>query len=119
MPYSRFRREEKSLRDLLARERTVLANERTLLAYIRTAIGLMAAGGTVLTVFPENGALRILGIALMALGGAAGAFGGWRFSVVAGHMRGLLAESGDDLAAPDGDASRSVGTGSSGGEGRG
>ena len=45
MPYSRFRREEMILRDLLARERTVLANERTLLAYVRTAIGLMAAGG--------------------------------------------------------------------------
>ena len=38
MPYSRFRREEMILRDLLARERTVLSNERTLLAYIRTAI---------------------------------------------------------------------------------
>jgi putative membrane protein len=89
MPYSRFRREEMILRDLLARERTVLANERTLLAYVRTAIGLMAAGGTVLTVFPENLAMRTLGISLLIMGVGVGVFGSWRFSVVAGHMRRL------------------------------
>jgi len=33
-----------SIRDRLARQRTVLANERTLLSYIRTALGFFIVG---------------------------------------------------------------------------
>ncbi len=77
------------LRDHLARDRTVLANERTLLAYIRTAIALLAAGGTLLTVFPTSLTLRALGGLLIVLGIVVPIFGGWRFTVVAGHMRGV------------------------------
>jgi putative membrane protein len=95
MPYSKVKREEMTLRDHLARDRTVLANERTLLAYIRTAIALLAAGGTLLTVFPGNLPLRILGFLLLVLGVIAAIFGSWRFSVVAGHMRRLGVDSPD------------------------
>ena len=42
-----------------------------------------------LTVFPENLAMRTLGITLLIVGVAVGFFGAWRFSVVAGHMRRL------------------------------
>jgi putative membrane protein len=75
------------LRDHLARDRTVLANERTLLSYIRTAIALLASGGTLLTVFPASLTLRAIGGLLIFAGIAITIFGGWRFTVVAGHMR--------------------------------
>ena len=89
MPYSRIRRDEMTLRDHLARDRTVLANERTLLAYIRTAIALLAAGGTLLTVFPGNLPLRGLGFLLLVFGAVVAAVGSRRFAIVAGHMRSL------------------------------
>ena len=92
------------LRDHLARDRTVLANERTLLAYIRTAIALLASGGTLLTVFPASLSLRAVGGLLIVLGIAITIFGGWRFTVVAGHMRavgtGCETESEDEEARP-------------------
>ena len=78
-----------TLRDHLARDRTVLANERTLLAYIRTAIALLAAGGTLLTVFPGNMPLRILGFLLLVFGVITAVVGSRRFAVIARHMRSL------------------------------
>ncbi len=104
MPYSKFRSDQMILRDHLARDRTVLANERTLLAYIRTAIALLASGGTLLTVFPASLSLRAVGGTLIVLGIAITIFGGWRFKVVAGHMRAVGTEcdieSGDEEARP-------------------
>lgn len=47
-PYSRFRDQDLTLRDLLAIDRTVVANERTLLGYVRTTLALLAAGGSLL-----------------------------------------------------------------------
>ena len=87
MPYSKFDADEMILRDHLARDRTVLANERTLLAYLRTAIALFAAGGTLLRFFPDSFSLRVLGVLLLLMGAVVVVLGGWRFTVVAGHMR--------------------------------
>ncbi|MEZ6117805.1 MAG: DUF202 domain-containing protein [Pirellulaceae bacterium] len=43
-----------TLRDTLARDRTLLANERTLLAYARTAIMLGVSGVTLIKLYPES-----------------------------------------------------------------
>lgn len=66
-PYSRFSREQLSLRDELALDRTILANERTLLAYLRTALALILAGVTFLH-FAEAMWFSIVGIVSLALG---------------------------------------------------
>jgi putative membrane protein len=95
MPYSNVRHDEMTLRDHLARDRTMLANERTLLAYIRTAIALLAAGGTLLTVFPGNLPLRGLGFLLLVCGAIMAIVGSRRYSIVAGHMRRLGVSSSD------------------------
>jgi len=97
-PYAHVRRDEMILRDHLARDRTVLANERTLLSYIRTAIAMLAAGGTLLTVFPGNLALRVLGFAAIGLGLVVAVIGVWRFCVIASHLHAIGA---DDLEEPE------------------
>lgn len=43
-----------TVRDTLARDRTLLANERTLLAYVRTAIMLGVSGVTLVKLYPES-----------------------------------------------------------------
>ncbi len=58
---------ELPLADRLALERTALANDRTLLAYVRTALGLLAAGVTVLKLFASNG-MQMVGYILIASG---------------------------------------------------
>ncbi len=68
MPYSKINPDDMILRDHLAYDRTVLANERTLLSYIRTAIALLAAGGTLIKIFPDDQAILSLGIALTGIG---------------------------------------------------
>jgi putative membrane protein len=70
------------LRDHLAYDRTVLAHERTLLSYLRTSIALLAAGGTLVKLFPDEAALVRLGTVLLVLGGAAAIIGIWRFVAV-------------------------------------
>ena len=82
MPYSRINPDEMILRDHLAYDRTVLANERTLLAYLRTAIALLAAGGTLVKIFPDEGTMVKLGTVLLAIGVAAAVIGTWRFVAV-------------------------------------
>lgn len=82
MVYSRFRKNDLILRDYLARDRTELANERTLLAYIRTAIALLAAGGTLWEIFPDNISLRVSGILLLGLGFLVPVLGIYRFLVI-------------------------------------
>jgi len=57
MPYSKINPDDMILRDHLAYDRTVLANERTLLSYLRTAIALLAAGATLVKIFPEEQAM--------------------------------------------------------------
>lgn len=101
MPYSQVDRDELTLRDHLARDRTVLANERTLLAYVRTAIALAAAGGTLLALFPANFPLRVVGITLVAGGIAVVLFGSWRFTIIARHLRQIGAANGGPRSAGD------------------
>ncbi len=69
-----------SVVDRLALDRTRLANERTLLAYLRTALGLAAAGATLMRFFPHTPLDRIVGVALMAFGLALLIVGVWRFT---------------------------------------
>ena len=66
-PYTRFHRQELTLRDELAVDRTVLANERTLLAYVRTALGFLILGLTFLH-FLEQAYLHVVGYAFMLIG---------------------------------------------------
>ena len=82
MPYSKINPDNMILRDHLAYDRTVLANERTLLSYLRTAIALLAAGTTLVKIFPEEPAMVKLGSVLLAIGCVAAAIGIWRFVAV-------------------------------------
>lgn len=82
MPYSKINPDDMILRDHLAYDRTVLANERTFLAYLRTAIALLAAGATLVKIFPEELSMVRLGVVLLALGGATAVVGAWRFMAV-------------------------------------
>jgi putative membrane protein len=59
--------------------RFLLANERTLLAWIRTALTLQAAGLGVLQFVTEVEARGLIGLALLALGAAAGLVGYRRY----------------------------------------
>lgn len=79
MPYSKINPDNLILRDHLAYDRTVLANERTLLSYVRTSIALLAAGGTLVKIFPDEPAMATLGAILLVLGGAVMVIGSWRF----------------------------------------
>ena len=82
MPYSKINPDEMILRDHLAYDRTVLANERTLLSYLRTAIALLAAGGTLVKIFPQEAGMVILGSVLLALGALTVTAGIWRFMAI-------------------------------------
>ena len=78
MPYSKINPDEMILRDHLAYDRTVLANERTFLAYLRTAIALLAAGGTLVKLFPSEQVMVSTGFFLLCTGVFAGIVGLWR-----------------------------------------
>lgn len=54
MTYEGIDNDDLTLRDKLARDRTILANERTLLAYVRTAILLGVSSVSLLKLFPDN-----------------------------------------------------------------
>jgi putative membrane protein len=85
-PYARFQREELSLTDELAIDRTVLANERTLLAYIRTALGFLVLGLT-FHHFLEQVAYHILGFTFMGFAAVLFTFGIVRFLQVRRSLR--------------------------------
>ncbi len=95
MPYSKIDPDKMILRDHLAYDRTILANERTLLAYLRTAIALLAAGGTLIKVFPGEQAMIYLGILLLVLGTAVAVAGTWRFITVIKRLSLAYAELED------------------------
>ena len=82
MPYSKINPDDMILRDHLAYDRTVLANERTLLSYQRTAIALLAAGTTLVKIFPEERSMVTLGTVLLTIGGITAAIGIFRFVAV-------------------------------------
>ncbi len=77
-PYGGFSTSEITLRDMLARDRTVLANERTLLAYLRTALGLLG-GGVAMLHFLDAPRTTLVGWALVGLSLPVFVFGVWRF----------------------------------------
>jgi putative membrane protein len=67
--------EQTTLRDELARERTVLANERTLLAYGRTALGLVGLA-VIIFKFTEDPTFAVMvGSLALAAGALIGYFG--------------------------------------------
>ena len=79
MPYSKINPNDMILRDHLAYDRTVLANERTLLSYMRTSIALLAAGGTLMKIFPDERTTVLIGCVLLVLGVAVALVGPFRF----------------------------------------
>ena len=54
MTYEGIDNDALTLRDKLARDRTMMANERTLLAYVRTSILLGVSSVSLLKLFPDN-----------------------------------------------------------------
>ena len=88
--YTNTNPEQLTLRDHLARDRTVLANERTLLSYLRTAFGMLAGGVTLLKLFPDDRWLGCVGVGLLVAGTLVTAVGTWRFSVVNARLRRIL-----------------------------
>ena len=90
-PYATAKPEELTLRDHLARDRTVLANERTLLSYVRTAFGFAAAGGTLLKLFPSEMEMVCLGGGLLAAALVIAIYGVLRFRSVSRGLREMLA----------------------------
>lgn len=93
-PYRRFRREELSLTDRLALDRTSLALERTLLSYLRTALGMVAMGGTFL-LFLANAWTDGAGYALIALGGGTGVTGTVQFLRMKRRLGNLVTTTDD------------------------
>jgi putative membrane protein len=77
-PYTRFRRQDLTLNDYLAIDRTVMANERTVLAYARTALALAVVGGTCLKFFDMLW-LEIIGTLLLIAGALVGVRGWGRY----------------------------------------
>lgn len=83
-------KENIEIRDHLAMERTKLANERTLLAYLRTAMALVVAGFSLLQFF-SNDVYKLVGLAFVPVGLAAGIYGIRRFVRKKYEIRALLA----------------------------
>ncbi len=52
--YARFEKDELTLRDVLAIDRTIVANERTLLGYVRTTLAMLGAGAALLHFFDDQ-----------------------------------------------------------------
>jgi putative membrane protein len=66
-PYMRFHKDNLSLRDELAVDRTLLANERTLLAYLRSGVALLIAGVSIIH-FSQEGWFWAVGMACLPTG---------------------------------------------------
>ena len=103
--YSEFDPQELTLRDHLARDRTILANERTFLSYLRTGFGVAAGGVTLLKLFPSDLILWWLGISLSVAGGLITLVGIWRFVAISQSMRRILQPTLPATGGSDGDLS--------------
>ena len=75
-------RNEMSIQEELALERTRLANERTCLAYVRTALSLIAGGVVVLQYLAESPEHVLAGWLLVVAGAVIFAIGVVRFFTV-------------------------------------
>ena len=60
MTYQQIKPEELTLRDCLARDRTILANERTFLAFTRTGLMFVVTGVTVYKLMYDDGLLIVI-----------------------------------------------------------
>lgn len=83
MRYEDFESKDFSLRDLLARDRTILANERTVLSYVRTTIMLLVSSVSLLKLFPNNTTAQIAGMTLIPIAILAAIIGTRRFFIFA------------------------------------
>jgi len=88
----------RSLRDELARDRTVLASERTLLAYVRTSLMLFASGITLLKLFHDDAILSAMGYALVPLAVGAGIIGYVRFRKMRLELKSMSRKAEDGQA---------------------
>jgi putative membrane protein len=79
-----------TLRDHLARDRTILANERTLLAYVRTAFGFAAAGMTLIKLFPGEPGSQTMGFWLLVSAALLAIVGVVRFWMVRSQMKRII-----------------------------
>jgi putative membrane protein len=85
--------------DWLALERNELANERTLLAWLRTALGLIAAGATLVRFGSVEHGDTQFGLAIVGVGIGAGVAGVLRYLRVARRHRSWRASWSDDRPA--------------------
>lgn len=71
-----------TVRDDLARLRTVMANERTLLAYVRTAMMFIGSGATLWKLLGNDAVTISVSVLLLVLGGAMLVLGFARFQTL-------------------------------------
>lgn len=76
--YARFEKEDLTLRDLLAVDRTIVANERTLLGYVRTTLAMLGSGAALLHFFDESAA-QIAGWGFLLVSGPTLVIGVWHY----------------------------------------
>ncbi len=76
--YARFEKDELTLRDVLAIDRTIVANERTLLGYVRTTLAMLRAGAALLHFFDDK-APQMVGWGFMAVSVPILTIGVWHY----------------------------------------
>lgn len=89
-PYAATDPEELTIRDHLARDRTLLANERTLLSYFRTGFGFVAGGVTLVKFFSADRFLFVMGFVLIGLGGVTSVLGCARYFIISRRLKTIL-----------------------------
>lgn len=72
-------KEDRTLRDYLALDRTILANERTFLAWFRTSVSMIALSIAVIKFNLSDMFIFSAGIVFLILGIAIGVVGSWRY----------------------------------------
>lgn len=77
LPYEKDH-EQMILRDYLAVDRTMMTNEASYMSYIRTSLTMMAAGVTLIKIFPED-YVQIVGWGIIVIGGWLAIHGYHRF----------------------------------------
>jgi putative membrane protein len=75
--YEDIKRDDLTLRDTLALDRTVLAYERTALGYARTAVASFVAGITLIQLSADTTLIGV-GVALIVGGSLSSMWGLWR-----------------------------------------
>ncbi|MCP4447687.1 MAG: DUF202 domain-containing protein [Myxococcales bacterium] len=76
--YARFEKDELTLRDVLAIDRTIVANERTLLGYTRTTLAMLGGGAALLHFFDDRSYV-IVGWSVLAVSVPTLGIGIWHY----------------------------------------